>query len=165
MVTPPPPLFADLMLSKQANRAVAEAGGVITYTLSYSNVGLVTAEQVVITETVPVHTALLLTQSTPGWTCPVGTEAGAPCTFALAQVEPQQQGVVLYVVQVENNLAVATQIRNAASIGDRLGESVATIANNVDALTLKIALPTALEAEVEPKRLIQLLFLPIIMQK
>jgi len=86
---PTPPLAVDLALVKRANRTVIEAGGLITYTLTYSNVGLVMAEQVIITETVPLHTSLLITQSTPGWHCPWGTVAGARCTFTLAQVVPE----------------------------------------------------------------------------
>lgn len=152
------------MLDKKAERAVVEAGGVITYTLTYSNVGLVTAEGVIITETVPLYTALLMTGSTPGWRCPDGTQAGARCTFAIAQVEPQQTGTIRYVVQVERNLPVTTQIQNTATIGDRLGELATTIANNVDAITLKVTAPTALEVTAEPTQRSQLLFLPIILR-
>lgn len=144
---------------------MVEAGGAITYTLSYSNVGVVTAEQVIITETAPLYTSLLITRSTPGWRCPLGTAAGASCTFAVGQVAPQQQGSVRYVVQVAQNLPAVSQIRNVATIGDHLGELATTIANNVDALSVRIILPTALDGEAEPKAARYWLFLPITIQE
>jgi uncharacterized repeat protein (TIGR01451 family) len=158
-------LLSDLALAKRSDSVVVVAGGVITYTLVYSNVGLVTAEQVIITETTPLHTSLLITQSTPGWHCPMGTDAGARCTFAVGDVTPQQQGVVLYVVQVEWNLPPMSQIQNVATIGDRLGELATTIGNNVDALTVRISPTTALDSApepIEPGRMPYVLFLPVI---
>lgn len=163
--TPTPLPAVDLALVKRANRAVVEAGGLITYTLTYSNVGLMMAEQVVITETVPLHTALVITQSTPGWHCPQGTGAGARCTFAIVQVAPQQQGTIRYVVQVVSDLPTAAQIQNTAAIGNFQGELATTIGNNVDALTVRVAPPTALDGAPEPKPASHLLFLPLIIQE
>jgi uncharacterized repeat protein (TIGR01451 family) len=154
--------LADLALAKRASSALIAPGGVITYALAYSNVGLVTAEQVIITETVPLHTALLITRSTPGWDCPTGSGAGARCTFALGDVPPQQQGVVLYVVQVAQQLPPASQIQNVATISDRLGELTTTIDNNVDALTVRLSPPTALDAALEPPLVRYRLFLPVV---
>jgi hypothetical protein len=181
--TPPPTLIAtatatstatptatvaplpDLALAKRAGSPLVEPGGVITYTLAYSNVGVATAAQVIMTETVPLHTALLITRSTPGWDCPTGSGAGARCTFALGDVTPQQQGVVLYVVQVAQQLPPASLIQNVATIGDRLGELATTIGNNVDALTVRISPPTALDAALEPPLVRYRLFLPVVTRK
>ena len=137
----------------------------ITYTLTYSNSGLVMAEQVIITETVPLYTALVITQSTPGWDCPTGPGAGARCFFAVAQVAPQQQGLIRYVVQVVKDLPAAAQIQNTAAIGNQQGELATTIGNNVDALIVRVAPPTALDGAPEPKPTSHLLFLPLIIQE
>lgn len=94
--------LADLVLVKQVHPLVVKPGDIVTYTLTYSNVGSATAEAVVITETVPAGTTLLLDRSTPGWHCPNGPSAGARCSFALAQMVPQQQGQLLYVVMVDH---------------------------------------------------------------
>lgn len=122
VVTPRTERLADLVLRKEAQALTVEPGGLITYTLRYGNVGLGDAEAVVITETIPAHTTVLLDQSTPGWHCPHGITAGASCTFALPQLRAQQQGEIRYVVRVEVNLPVGLQIDNEAAIGAVTGE-------------------------------------------
>lgn len=149
------------MLVKRAHVALVEPGGMITYTLTYSNGGFVSAQNVMITETVPVHTVLLLTRSTPGWACPAGVSAGAPCYFNVTQVAPQQRGELLYVVQVDATLP-AVQIDNMAFIGTATGALEPRLENNRDALTIKVRMPAALEEAAEPQREVTQIFLPLI---
>lgn len=103
---PTPLPLADLVLVKSASSTVVEPGGLITYTLAYSNIGSVAATLITITETVPVHTTFLPTHSTPGWVCPGGPQAGASCHFMIPQLAPQEGGVLRYVVQVDTALSV-----------------------------------------------------------
>ena len=96
--------LADLVLVKSAPFTSVEPGGVITYTLAYSNVGSVAAVHVTITETVPAHTTFLPTHSTFGWVCPDGTQAGNTCHFRIPQIAPHQGGRLRYVVQVDRTM-------------------------------------------------------------
>jgi len=136
----------------------------VTYTLTYSNAGFDTVPKVTITETVPAYTSLLLTQSTLGWNCPTGTRAGALCYFGLAPVAPQQQGELLFVVQVDNPLPEAVQIYNAALIGAEASVLEPRLENNQAALTITVIIPSALEEEAEPNRVSNRSFLPIIVR-
>lgn len=98
---PTPLPLADLVLVKSTSVTSVEPGGLITYTLTYRNVGAAVASLVLITETVPAHTTFLPMHSTPGWVCSAGTQAGAFCHFLIPQIAPQQGGVVRYVVRVD----------------------------------------------------------------
>lgn len=111
-----------------------------------------------------MHTSLRLTHSTPGWSCPSGTNAGVSCYFALTQIAPQQRGEVLYVVQVDENVAVTAQIDNVALIGTATGAIEPRLENNSDALTLTVGLPLALDEDIEPTLVTIQLFLPLIVR-
>lgn len=65
-------------------------------------------------------------------------------------------------MQVDNNLSAAVQIDNLAFIGSRIGVLEPRLENNYDALTINVTMPSALEEEIEPNRIVNLLFLPII---
>ena len=120
-VAPTPRPMADLVLVKSAPFTFVEPGGLITYTLVYSNIGSVAAVHVMITETVPAYTTFLPTHSTSGWICPDGTHAGNTCHVMIPQIAPQQRGVLHYVVQVDTIFAGVEPTENAAFIGtDRL---------------------------------------------
>jgi len=66
---------------------------------------------------------------------------------------------------VARDLSAAAQIQNAAAISNQHGDLATTIGNNVDALTVRVAPPTALESALEPKPATHLLFLPLIAQE
>jgi len=157
-------LLADLVLIKSASLTPIEPGSVITYTLTYSNVGVVSAQAVMITETVPTHTSFLLARSTLGWHCPTGTSAGASCNFEQVQIAPQQRGELLYIVQVDEHLAVVAQIDNVALIGTATGAVESRLENNSDALTISVSFPSALDEVAEPERVVIQIFLPIIVR-
>ena len=163
--TSPAPLpAADLVLRKSAPLTPLRPGELITYTLAYTNVGTVAAQQVVITETVPLHTSFIVTPSTPGWACPAGTSAGSVCYFVVGQVEPGRGDVVRYVVRLAQQLPPNTPINNAALIRSATGELEPRRENNRSNVTLWVNIPSALSEEREPTRRTNRLLLPLILR-
>jgi uncharacterized repeat protein (TIGR01451 family)/fimbrial isopeptide formation D2 family protein len=109
----------DLTISKDDGSITSSAGGVVQYTLSYSNAGNSPASGVIITEIVPANTTFNAGASTSGWSCADGSPAGTTCTFTVGTLNPGSSGSVIFAVMVDNPLpAGVTQIANTASIGD-----------------------------------------------
>ncbi|MBO9367458.1 MAG: sortase, partial [Chloroflexi bacterium] len=109
----------DLTINKEDGGITSSAGGVVQYTLSYSNAGNSPASGVTITETVPANTTFNAGASTSGWSCADGSPAGTICTFNLGTLNPGDSGSVTFAVTVDNHLpAGVTQISNSASIAD-----------------------------------------------
>lgn len=152
------------MLNKSAGLVPIRPGDLITYTLTYSNIGLIAAEQVVITETVPLNTLFLPTRSSAGWSCPLGVEAGSRCQLLLGSVAPRATGHVYYVVQVDRDLTANRPITNEAVIGSITVEREQRRENNWDSVTLWVSSPSALEEEDEPSRRVHQIFVPLIMR-
>ena len=65
LLTPPPTPFVDMQVSKSVNTEEASVGNELTYTINYSNQGNATAENILITDTLPVGTTLLSSSPTP----------------------------------------------------------------------------------------------------
>ncbi len=74
----------DLAMNKDDGAVSVSPGGTVVYTLGYSNGGNQGAVNVVLTETVPLHTTFNAGASTAGWSCANGSPAGTPCTLAVA---------------------------------------------------------------------------------
>lgn len=109
----------DLTLGKDDGGTSSFAGGVISYTLSYANVGNQGATGVVISETVPANVSFNAGASTAGWTCVPSGAAGSTCTLALGSLVAGGSGTATFAVTVDNPLpASVTDIANTASIAD-----------------------------------------------
>jgi uncharacterized repeat protein (TIGR01451 family) len=134
------PLF-DLELSKTDNGIITVPGGVITYTLTYSNTGVGNATGVVITETVPVSTTFNAAASAPTtWSCPDGAPAGTDCTTNIGNVAGGTGGSVTFAVNVLD--PVAPQITNTARISDDGSQGPdPTPWNNIATDTTPVAVP------------------------
>jgi uncharacterized repeat protein (TIGR01451 family) len=139
----------DLQLRKSDGGATLKAGGLLTYTLTYTNTGSQGATGVVISETVPAHTAFDAARSTPGWNC-AATSAGSSCSFAVGDLGAGQSGAVRFVVRVDDPLpGNLTGISNVATIADdgRNGDDPTNagdpIDNNVDGINTTTQ-PTAI---------------------
>jgi len=87
------------------------AGGALTYTLTYTNLGNFVAPGVIITETVPTSTTFNSTLSTAGWNCVSST-----CTYHVGTVAVGMTGTVKFVVDVSPMLLGSTVITNTAMI-------------------------------------------------
>lgn len=75
-------------------RLCVSPGELITYSVGYGNAGLVTATNVVLTETVPAYTTYA---GGPEWTCAAGT-----CVRAVGTLEPGMGGIVPFVVRLDS---------------------------------------------------------------
>jgi LPXTG-site transpeptidase (sortase) family protein len=105
----------DLQISKTDGGVSTMPGAVLTYTLTYTNVGNQGATGVILTETVPAHT----TFTGSGWTCIPDNNAGSVCTFSVGALNAGASGSATFVVTVNATVpAGVTQIANTAVIGD-----------------------------------------------
>jgi fimbrial isopeptide formation D2 family protein/uncharacterized repeat protein (TIGR01451 family) len=105
----------DLQISKTDGGVSTMPGAVLTYTLTYTNVGNQGATGVILTETVPAHT----TFTGSGWTCIPDNNAGSVCTFSVGALNAGASGSATFVVTVNATVpAGVTQIANTAIIGD-----------------------------------------------
>jgi len=73
-------------------RLCVSPGELITYSIAYGNAGVVTATQVVLTETLPADTTFAGT----GWSC-----SGAICTRSVGTLAPGMGGIVSFIVRVD----------------------------------------------------------------
>ena len=67
---------------------IVRPGGLLTYTITYSNTGGTDAMNVRVTEVVPHYTTLDFAKSTPGWVCD-NLSGGGVCSFKLGHVPAQ----------------------------------------------------------------------------
>ena len=151
---------AELRLNKVASSATVVAGDLVTYTLTYSNVGAGPATGVVITETVPEHTVFVAANSTAGWSCADGAQPGVKCVFTVGTLAPNQKGSVLFVARVDVNVPADVTIPNVAVIAGPdtpPGEGGSNIIP-------KPKPPTALETFDEPEASSHRLYLPMIVR-
>jgi len=109
----------NLQINKTDGNISVKPGGLITYTLYYTNAGSQTATQVVISDTIPSNTMFRSDLSSAGWSCP-NNNAGSICTLNIASLATNGVGSsVTFVVKVNDSLpAGVTAINNTAKIGD-----------------------------------------------
>jgi uncharacterized repeat protein (TIGR01451 family) len=105
----------DLAISKTDGGITASPGGLITYTLAYSNSGELSAAGVVITETLPANTTFNAAGS-PGWQ---QVNATNQYTYTVGSLSPKASQNIAFTVSVNNPLpAGVTTITNTTQIGD-----------------------------------------------
>ena len=117
------PLVAvpDLSLTVTDNRIAAHAGQVLTYVLTYQNVGSQDATGVALSDVVPVGTTHFDPPGTSGWSCAHGAPAGSSCTFnvAGAVAAGAPAATKSFRVKVDNPIALGTVIlNNTVSVAD-----------------------------------------------
>src|SRR6185436_6933180 len=89
------------------------------YTLTYENLGGLTAPNAVITETVPQYTTFYDPGNTSGWSCSHGATYPTVCLFTVGTVAGQGSGVVTFTVKVVNPIPTGVdKIYNTATIAD-----------------------------------------------
>ena len=105
----PPLALSDLEVQKTASLTTVQIGGAFTYSVTASNPGAGTTQDVVVTDTLDPRMRLTSTPSGSGWACtvitpgygasfecvlPYGLAAGSPKTFSLGvQVDPAADAV------------------------------------------------------------------------
>jgi uncharacterized repeat protein (TIGR01451 family) len=130
------PATVDLKLAKTDGGLASTPGGVIPYTLTYTNTGNTAASGAVVTETVPAHASFNAAASLPTlWSCAHGSPAGSVCTHALGNVPGGNgTGAVTFAVTVVGPLPLGVTtltITNTARIGDDGSQGPDPAADNV----------------------------------
>jgi uncharacterized repeat protein (TIGR01451 family) len=129
--TEPTPLSAapDLEVTISDGGITTAPGGVITYTIGYSNTGNQTATGSTLTIVVPTNT----TYTGSGWTCTPDANAGSTCTLTVGTLTPGANGNATFVVTVNPSVpAGTTQIDAQITIADDGANGAdPTPANNV----------------------------------
>jgi uncharacterized repeat protein (TIGR01451 family) len=110
----------DMTITKNDGGVSTTPGGVVAYTLTYSNVGNQGATGVTITDTVPTNTTFNPGASTVGWACAPNNNAGSLCTITIGAVGGGGAGgAVVFAVTVVNPVpAGVTQLSNTAWVQD-----------------------------------------------
>jgi uncharacterized repeat protein (TIGR01451 family)/fimbrial isopeptide formation D2 family protein len=110
----------DLLVSKDDGGTTTMAGGVVVYTISYSNIGSQDATAVVITETVPANSSFNPASSTGSWNCLPDNSAGSSCSQVIGNVNAGAPiATVDFAVTVDLPIAAAvTTLFNNVSIID-----------------------------------------------
>jgi uncharacterized repeat protein (TIGR01451 family)/fimbrial isopeptide formation D2 family protein len=116
-VTTPVESAHSLSITKTADPAVVQAGGLLTYTLAWAVSGNEPAFGVTISDTVPVSTTYQACYG--GLWC--GLEPGGVVTWYLNTVNPPASGVVTLVVRVDSGVPAGAFIYNAVAITDTSG--------------------------------------------
>lgn len=118
--TTPVTATPDLSISKNDGGATGTPGGVVAYTLTYTNTGNQGATGVTLTDVVPANTVFNPGASTAGWACAPDNNAGSTCTLAIGTVAGGgATGSATFAVTVVNPVpAGVTQISNTASVAD-----------------------------------------------
>jgi len=118
--TAPVAAAPDLALAKDDGGITGVPGGVIAWTLNYTNFGDQNATGASIADTVPANTVFNPGASTAGWACAPDNNPGSLCTIAIGGVAGAGDGgSVTFAVNVDNPLAAGvTQVANNATVGD-----------------------------------------------
>jgi uncharacterized repeat protein (TIGR01451 family) len=159
-------------------------GQPITYTLRYSNTGILDAAGIILATTVPTGTTANLAAGTPGWSCaaiPAGE--GTSCEFAVGDLAAGASGSVQFVVILGNDddtvpdgiqltvtLGYTTSGRShvatppAGGIDPTLDAGLVTgvATEETRLVTIREPVPTALDEEEQPG-LPRALFLPAVL--
>lgn len=141
-------LGVDLQIDKDDGGVIATPGGIITYTLTFSNIGPSEATDVVITETVPTYTSFSAAASQPTlWSCPDGSPAATICLHTIQTMTVGSRFTITFAVVVTDALPAGVDtITNTAIIADdgRFGPDP-TPENNSSTDTTPITIAAALE--------------------
>ncbi len=104
-----------LHVTKSASPDPVAAGGLLTYTIAWQITGNEPAQDVTLSDTVPVSTTY---QSCGPLPC---SESGGLVTWSLGTLYPITSGVATLVVRVNANLPVGSVLTNVVSITDTSG--------------------------------------------
>ncbi|MCB0190548.1 MAG: DUF11 domain-containing protein [Anaerolineae bacterium] len=148
-------LAPDMTLSKTDGGITTTPGGTVVYTLAYTNIGVIDANNVTITETVPANTTFNAAASAPtAWSCADGSGPGTTCIVNVGTVAANGgSGSAAFGLVVDSPLSPPpAAIANTAVIGDDSG-SDPTPSNNIanDNTPLEVVDPQITKA-VDPSQ-------------
>ena len=141
----------DIQISKSVvPTPTVEAGGLLTYSLTISNVGNANALDVILSDAIPVNTSF---ESATSGISPTNPAPGTPITWSvnILEVSPQPPQVFTFTVRVDNPLPEGTTIVNSANLSsvfdNKDSNTVTTTVVSTPTLEIfKIGLPDSVEA-------------------
>lgn len=151
----------QLTIEKNVDKTVVQPGGKIVYRITYANTGVGQANNVIITENIPLYTRLLPDESS-AFVCANGSDAGGTlCTFDAGMIPAQGGGDLELVFVVVADTVIPENVRvieNIVSIDDGGPAGL-----QVDGVSVQISRPTAGEIIDEPGESFETtLYLPMI---
>lgn len=155
---------AVLSVTKTDNDLVTQPGGLIGYTISFTNSGDIDAVNVVLLEIVPQHTTFAAAESDPNWVCENGSiTAGTQCTYDVGLMPADSRSDLFFAVRVDTPLPpeVTTIVNEVLINGNNertAGQSNTAIEQTQLAFT---GLPTTSEP---PANLDNAIYMPLITQ-
>ena len=132
---------ANLSISKSRTPANPQAGGVLTWTLTYTNSGPDTVYDVVVTDLLPAGL------SSPSFTSTGPTPVarpGAPYTWDIASLTSGASGSITITTTVSGTLAEASVLANTATIGTGTISLDPALANNTASASATVDNPPSL---------------------
>jgi uncharacterized repeat protein (TIGR01451 family) len=148
-----PTLKSDLSIVKTANQATVQVGTNLTYTLTVSNLGPDTAQNVVVTDTLPAGTTYVSAFS-PGWNI---TQTGGVITATTASLPSGLTQNIIVTITVPS---VAGNITNTASVTSSTPDP--NPSNNTSTVTTTVF---STPGQVFPKAIVPLVTTPAIVSK
>ncbi len=122
---------ANLSISKVVTPTFATPGEILTYTISFSNTGDVTAEEVTITETIPGPDVTVQNVLTGGDVTITRIYSDSVAEiFTSTSIAPGQGGIITLTTLVDNSTVAGTEIKNSVEITSTTPE--ADTSNNSD---------------------------------
>ncbi|RIK38831.1 MAG: hypothetical protein DCC55_19870 [Chloroflexi bacterium] len=160
----------QLQFHKEANRTMIWLSPgrteVVTYTLTYSNLGPDSATGVEIIEQPPATTTFLPGASSAGWLC-IDVETGeTECRYTPGDLPAGASGTVLFAVRIGMSEQAGGAIENVAYLradGIIAGEATAAVLLEASA-NVEVRTPTALDEAAEPGQFSHRIFLPWVAQ-
>jgi len=121
-------------------------GGTVVYRFDYTNDGLRDAQNVVVTERLPIFTTFNFADSTNGWTCSDHDLSGNLCSFTIPYISAKTSGILYFSIRINAtpaSLQPISQIVNSVSInnGDGIKDDINYPAISPADLVTNIASP------------------------
>jgi uncharacterized repeat protein (TIGR01451 family) len=103
--------ITGINITKSVNKTVCSPGDGLKYTIGYNNTGNVTLTGVILNDTIPANTTLVI-----GSISGTGTESGGVITWDIGNLNVGVPGSQSFEVRVNDSVANGTQIINTATI-------------------------------------------------
>lgn len=132
---------ADLAVTKTASSSSVEANGLLTYTITVTNIGTAAAQNVTLSDALSSSVSLVNLQQLPfGW---VTSTAGDPTVFTAtnATLAAGASATFVYVVRADNDLQAGSNLTNTVTVS---ATADANLVNNTATSTVPVV-----DAEVE----------------
>jgi uncharacterized repeat protein (TIGR01451 family)/fimbrial isopeptide formation D2 family protein len=139
------PLIAvpDLVIGKSSDAGTVRVNQVVTYALSYDNVGNQNATGVVVSEFVPEGSRYLETESAPTlWSCADGSPAGTICQSVIGNLVAGSGGALRFAVEVVSQNQSLELVNVAQTNDDGSNGLDPTPANNITRLVDRFPIPS-----------------------